>query len=246
MAMFRTLRLTNNILICNVPRFELPGSVIRGRISALGRLNIGIRAGVIVNEILSVSRLVSSCNFRSMFVNSNTNLPEFVGVPNRGLYNICSTGRFLAEAGLVGTCGSSDAAPVVRTGGITIINNNGITVSTTHYTGHLNTRRICVICEEDRRRLPTHGRRIRRTGRRKVVFGLLGGPIRVLNGRSRFMANVGYVGVRLNRPSTDNEEEPIRVPNDRFVLSISTIIVSVNASPGPLVGTAAGKLSARG
>ncbi len=181
MAVFRTLRATNNMLMCNVPRFHLPGTVIRGRISSLGTLNMGLRAGIIINGAVAISRLFRD-NFGTMFVNDNTKLPQFVKVRNRSLGNICSTGRFLAQGGLVGTCVSKDSAPVFGTGRAIIINNNGMTVSTTHATGHLNDS-IAVICQHARGRLPTHFRRIRRTGRRKVDFGLLAGPIGVSNSR---------------------------------------------------------------
>ncbi len=244
-ALFRTLRLTNNILVCNVPRFHLPGMVIRRRVTGLHTLNIRIRAGVIVNGILSVSRLVSRNNFRTIFVNANTNLPHFVNVPNRGLGKMCSTGRCLAHMGLVGTCQRSGSAPVRHTHEMTIINNNGITVSTTHYTVHLNTSRISVICQHSVRRLPTQTRRIRRTGRRNVRFHLLAGPVRVQNSSGHYMANLHYMRVRLNRPSTANHHHPLRGTSDTFLLRASYIVVTVNASPGPLVGSAARKLRAR-
>lgn len=243
-AVFRTLRITNNILICNVPRFELPGTVMTGRIRKLGTLNISVRAGIIVNHDVSISSVLAGCS--TMFVNSNTNLPEFVNVRNRGLGNICSTGRFLAHVGLVGTCGSSDHAPIRRKGRITIINNKGITVSTTEYTVELNTRGICIVCHHSVSRLPTETRRIRGTRRRLVRFGALAGPIHVLNSRSRGIYNVRYISVRLNRPSRSNEEDPGTIRNDGRIISISDIVVTVNASPGPLVGAAAVKLRISG
>lgn len=171
------------MLICNVPRFHLPGRhVITHRVTRIRQLNIRVRASIVINHAIAISSLLNRRKCSTMFVNSNTKLPHFVNVPNRGLGNIISTGRFLAHTGLVHTCSSACSAPVCINGHIIIINNNGITVSTIHATGQLNTR-TAVICHHDRGRLPTHIRRIRRTGRRNVYFHVLAGPTRILNSR---------------------------------------------------------------
>ncbi len=242
-AIFRTFRGPNNILICNVPRFHLPGTVIRGRVSNLGGVKIGVRAGFIINHAHAVPSLVSGSNFSTIFINDNTNLPGFVGVPNRGLINICSTGRCLAHTGLVGTCSARHTrAPIIASHGITILNNNGITVSTTHVTLHLKTRRIRLVCHHARGRVPTHMRRIRRTGRRNIAFRVLRGTVRVLNSSGSYMHTVHYVHFRLNRPSTSNHHDPMRVGNDRFSIRISAIVITVNGNSGPLVSRAARNL----
>lgn len=233
-AIFRTLRRVNNILGCNVPRFHLPGGVISMRVRKLHGVNIGFVAGYVINGAVDCSSLRTS-NFGKVFTTDNTKLPGFVGVPKRGLIKIVSSGRCLAHIGLVSTTGPSDSAPILRNGGITIVNNNGATVSSIHATHHLNTRHTVVICHHDRRRVPTHLRRIGRTGRRNIRFVALRGPIRCLNSRQNHIGRVHLRGVRLNRPSTSKHHHPMPIRKTVRAVSISRIVIDINISPGPLV-----------
>ncbi len=233
-AICRTLRTYNNILHCNVPTFQLPGAVISNIVARLRRVNIAFVASDIFNGSVAVTALRTR-NCRTLFVNAKTNLPHFVNVPNRGTINILSTGRCLAEIGLVHTSISDDTAPVLGNHHIVIINNNGATVSSYHATLQVNTRAMCLICHHDRTRVPTHIRRIHRTGRRNIIFVALRGPVRCLASRHNILANIQLRIVALNRPSTSNEEGPITMTNRRHIVTVSRTVITINIDPGPVI-----------
>lgn len=171
MAVFRKRTRPNNMLVCNVPRCHLPGAIIHSRIDGVTTLNIRFVAGYVINRgAIAVSDLFHT-NCSTVFVNANADIPRGVSsAPNDGLRNMDRDACFLRG---MGTCGRNtlphSVIPLHSNRGMNMVNNKGITVSTTHATVHLNTS-IAMLCEGARRRVPTVGDRCRSTMGRNIGF----------------------------------------------------------------------------
>lgn len=170
MAMFRNRSRPKNMLLFNVPRFHLSGTIMHHRVTHLRKLNIGFMYGAFVNRSGALSSLFTrKCS--SVFVNANARVPRSIHVRGSRMPNMFRTVCLLAGMRLMrGKRLSRGRVPIGGNSHIVVVNNNGMTVSTTHAYMHLNYRTMAMTCHHDRRRVPTLLSRCRRTHTRNIRF----------------------------------------------------------------------------
>lgn len=219
-AMFRVLPGLNKVLHCKVPGCELPGSHLSRSVRTVLRAKIRMRFKGHVNGSVAVRDLHRRCS--TILVSVNTDASGGLNVRNRRTRNIVSTISFLHSIKRSGD-------PSLAKRRITIVNNNGISVSTIHATGHLNTGGMDVICEHHATSVATLPTRVRNTITRKVRMLALGTPSEVRASRGKRISNV-CIAPRVVDGVGSNHTDIYPANRRSFLVPYRALVITVNRS----------------
>ena len=233
-TVFEALHELGGVLRYGIPEFRLPNYIVDVEIDVLAKMGVKFNTNCIVGKTISHEDL-HEMDFKGIFVASGAGLPHFMHIPGENLNGVMSCNEYLTRINLMDAANPESDTPVLMGKKVAVIGGGNTAMDAVRTARRLGAERAMIVYRRSEEEMPARLEEVHHAKEEGIEFYNLHNPLKY-EGDENFRVNRMLLQrMELGEPDASGRRRPMPIEGDTVWIDVDQVIVSVGASPNPLI-----------
>ena len=234
-TIFEALHTPGGVLVCGIPEFRLPKSIVAREIDSLVKLGVEINVNTVIGRTYSIDELLDSMGYDAVYIGSGAGLPRFMNIPGENLKGVYSANEYLTRVNLMKAYLENSDTPILKSRRVAVVGGGNVAMDAARSALRLGAEEVSIVYRRSLEELPARREEVEHAMEEGIKFRLLTNPTEILGDENGFASGMKCVEMELGEPDASGRRRPIEKADSEFVLECDTVIMSIGTSPNPLI-----------
>ncbi len=253
-TVFEALHVAGGVLAYGIPEFRLPKRIVQKEVDELKELGVEILTNVVIGKTLTVDELFGE-GYEAVFVGSGAGLPRFMGIPGESYKGVYSANEFLTRVNLMKAYLDSSATPVLKAKKVAVVGGGNVAMDAARTAKRLGADKVYVVYRRSEQELPARKAEKEHATEEGIEFRFLQNPVEISgyfnsedkkDPKNGFVTGIRVIKMELGEPDASGRRRPVEIPGSEETLDVDCVVISIGASPNPLIPNTTGGIKANG
>ena len=242
-TVYEAFHTAGGVLVYGIPEFRLPKSIVAKEVETLKDLGVKIETNVVIGKTLTVDELFDM-GFEAVFIGSGAGLPNFMNIPGESLKGVYSANEFLTRSNLMKAYREDSTTPIMKGGNVAVVGGGNVAMDAARTALRLGAENVYIVYRRSMDELPARKEEVEHAEEEGIKFELLRNPVEILgynnpddprDPRNGFVTGMKVIKMELGEPDEKGRRRPVEVKGSEYELKVDIVIMSIGASPNPLI-----------
>ena len=234
-TIFEALHEAGGVLVYGIPEFRLPKqAVVAKEIENVRSLGVKIETNVVVGKSVTIDELIQDEGFEAVFIGSGAGLPKFMGIPGENANGVFSANEYLTRSNLMKAFDENSDTPIMRGKKVAVVGGGNVAMDAARTALRLGAE-VHIVYRRSEEELPARKEEVEHAKEEGIIFKLLNNPVEILGNEDEFVTGMKCIKMELGEPDASGRRRPVEIPGSEFILDVDAVVISIGASPNPLI-----------
>ena len=236
-TIFEALHKAGGVLVYGIPEFRLPkDKVVAAEVENVKSLGVKIETNVIIGKSVTIDELLKDEGFEAVFIGSGAGLPMFMGIPGEQANGVFSANEYLTRNNLMKAFREDYDTPIAHGKKVAVVGGGNVAMDAARTALRLGAE-VHIIYRRSEAELPARKEEVHHAKEEGVQFDLLCNPVEILTDDKDWVTGIKCIRMELGEPDASGRRRPVEIPGSEFTIDVDTVIMSLGASPNPLISS---------
>ena len=233
-TIFEALHLAGGVLVYGIPEFRLPKVIVQKEIDNLKAIGVDIETNMVIGKVLTIDELFEM-GYEAVFIGSGAGLPRFMNIPGESLKGVYSANEYLTRINLMKAYKPDSHTPIKHSKNVAVVGGGNVAMDAARCAKRLGAENVYIVYRRGMEELPARKEEVEHAMEEGIIFKTLTNPVEVLGDEDGMVRGMKCVEMELGEPDASGRRRPIVKEGSEFDLECDTMIMSIGASPNPLI-----------
>ena len=235
-VVYEALHQPGGVLFYGIPRFRLPGDVIKSELAYLKRMGVEIHVNTVIGKLATPEELMKEMGFDAIFLGTGAGLPTFPGIPGQNFNGMYSANEYLTRLNLMRADTFPNAITPVFCGKRVAVFGAGNTAMDGARTSiRMGPESVTVYYRRTREEAPARSEELEHAMQEGVRFEWLTAPLEFYGDDNYFVKAAKLQRMKLGDPDESGRRRPEPIPGSEFVVDVDTVVFALGFGVNPLI-----------
>ena len=233
-TIYEALHLAGGVLVYGIPEFRLPKAIVQKEIDNLKAIGVDVETNMVIGKVLTIDELFEMGN-EAVYVGSGAGLPRFMNIPGESLKGVYSANEFLTRINLMKAYKEGSKTPIQHAKKVAVVGGGNVAMDAARSAKRLGAEEVYIVYRRGMEELPARKEEVEHAEEEGIIFKTLHNPVEILGDEDGLVSGMKCVEMELGEPDESGRRRPIVKEGSEFVLDVDSVIMSIGASPNPLI-----------
>ncbi len=236
-TVFEALHQPGGVLFYGIPRFRLPGDVIKSELAYLEKMGVEIKVNTVIGKLATPNELMDELGFDVVFLGTGAGLPRFPGVPGENYNGVYSANEYLTRLNLMRADTFPDANTPVFCGKRVAVFGAGNTAMDAARTSiRMGPDDVTVYYRRTRDEAPARKEELEHAMQEGVNFEWLTAPVEFIGDEETyFVKGAKLQRMELGPPDESGRRRPVPIEGSEYDVDVDTVVFALGFGVNPLI-----------
>jgi glutamate synthase (NADPH/NADH) small chain len=239
-VVYEALHQPGGVLFYGIPRFRLPGDVIKSELEYLKKMGVEIHVNTVIGKLATPAELMKDMGFDAVFLGTGAGLPRFPNVPGQNFNGIYSANEYLTRLNLMRADRFPEAITPLHCGKRVAVFGAGNTAMDGARTSiRMGPESVTVYYRRTREEAPARTEELEHAIQEGVKFEWLTAPLEFYGDDNFFVKGARLQRMKLGEPDESGRRRPVPMEGSEFDIEVDTVVFALGFGVNPLILEAA-------
>lgn len=233
-TIFEAFHTAGGVLMYGIPEFRLPKATVQHEVDNLKALGVEIKTDMVIGKILSIDEIMEM-GYKAVFVGTGAGLPNFMNIPGESLVGVFSANEYLTRINLMKGYLEEYDTPVRKYNSVAVVGGGNVAMDAARCAMRLGAEHVYVIYRRSEAEMPARKEEVHHAKEEGIEFMFLNNPVEILGDENGAVNGIKCVKMELGEPDAGGRRSVKAIPDSEYVIPIDACIMSIGASPNPLI-----------
>ncbi|NLS86224.1 MAG: NADPH-dependent glutamate synthase [Ruminococcaceae bacterium] len=233
-TVYEALHVAGGVLSYGIPEFRLPKAIVQNEVDGLKAIGVDVETNVVVGKTITIDEIFDD-GAEAVFIGSGAGLPRFMNIPGESLNGVYSANEFLTRINLMKAYKEGTNTPVMHAKRVAVVGGGNVAMDAARSAKRMGADEVYIVYRRGMEELPARKEEVEHAEEEGIIFKTLCNPTEVLGDEKGYVCGMKCVEMTLGEPDASGRRRPIVKENSEFTLDIDCMIMSIGASPNPLI-----------
>ncbi len=235
-VVYEALHQPGGVLFYGIPRFRLPGDVIKSELAYLEKMGVEIHVNTVIGKLASPQELMDEMGFDAIFLGTGAGLPRFPGVEGENFNGVYSANEYLTRLNLMRADNFPHSATPVYCGKRVAVFGAGNTAMDSARTSiRMGPEDVTVYYRRTREEAPARNEELEHAMQEGVNFEWLTAPVKFIGDDNYFVKKAVLQRMELGAPDESGRRRPLPIEGSEFEVDVNTVVFALGFGVNPLI-----------
>lgn len=235
-TIFEALHKPGGVLMYGIPEFRLPKAIVEAEVAYLRKLGVRIENNIVIGKSYTISELLTTEGFHSVFIGNGAGLPNFMGIPGEEKVGVYSANEYLTRVNLMKAYlfpKYETPAPLGRN--VAVVGGGNVAMDAARCALRLGAEKVHLVYRRSRTEMPARVEEVHHGEEEGIEFHFLQNPVRIIGNDKGLVCGMEVQKMELGEPDASGRRRPVPVKGSEFTMDVDAVVIAVGTSANPLL-----------